>query len=189
MAIVASRRSASRHHRSTIHEPPWVERTSSRSRVTRTDVESHRGAICVFPETPPKPDLTRRLEGGQTEDSKSESGARGSRHRDQGEVPKRPTGADCKSAGICLRRFESSPLHHYAPHARHAPHAQEDFQDHVTQEEIYAGIAQLARARAFQARGRGFESRFPLQAPDEALRGKTRTTTGSRSSGGRARPW
>ena len=25
-----------------------------------------------------------------------------------------------------------------------------------------AGIAQLARARAFQARGRGFESRFPL---------------------------
>ena len=26
-----------------------------------------------------------------------------------------------------------------------------------------AGIAQLARARAFQARGRGFESRFPLQ--------------------------
>jgi tetratricopeptide (TPR) repeat protein len=27
-----------------------------------------------------------------------------------------------------------------------------------------AGIAQLARARAFQARGRGFESRFPLQA-------------------------
>ena len=26
-----------------------------------------------------------------------------------------------------------------------------------------AGIAQLARARAFQARGRGFEPRFPLQ--------------------------
>jgi hypothetical protein len=29
-----------------------------------------------------------------------------------GEVPKRPNGADCKSAGSCLRRFESSPLHH-----------------------------------------------------------------------------
>ena len=28
---------------------------------------------------------------------------------------------------------------------------------------VSAGIAQLARARAFQARGRGFESRFPLQ--------------------------
>ena len=27
----------------------------------------------------------------------------------------------------------------------------------------YAGIAQLARASAFQAEGRGFESRFPLQ--------------------------
>ncbi len=27
---------------------------------------------------------------------------------------------------------------------------------------LNAGIAQLARARAFQARGRGFESRFPL---------------------------
>ena len=29
----------------------------------------------------------------------------------RGEVPKRPKGADCKSAGSCLRRFESSPLH------------------------------------------------------------------------------
>ena len=27
-----------------------------------------------------------------------------------------------------------------------------------------AGVAQLARALAFQAKGRGFESRFPLQA-------------------------
>jgi hypothetical protein len=32
---------------------------------------------------------------------------------------------------------------------------------------IKAGIAQLARASAFQAEGRGFESRFPLQF-DEA---------------------
>lgn len=28
-----------------------------------------------------------------------------------GGVPKRPTGADCKSAGVCLRRFESFPHH------------------------------------------------------------------------------
>ena len=28
--------------------------------------------------------------------------------------------------------------------------------------EFHAGIAQLARASAFQAEGRGFESRFPL---------------------------
>src|SRR5512139_1624083 len=31
----------------------------------------------------------------------------------RGGVPKRPTGADCKSAGLCLRRFESFPLHQY----------------------------------------------------------------------------
>ena len=29
--------------------------------------------------------------------------------------------------------------------------------------DVNAGIAQLARASAFQAEGRGFESRFPLQ--------------------------
>jgi hypothetical protein len=28
---------------------------------------------------------------------------------------------------------------------------------------MHAGVAQLARASAFQAEGRGFESRFPLQ--------------------------
>ena len=36
----------------------------------------------------------------------------------------------------------------------------------VTLHEVpVAGIAQLARASAFQAEGRGFESRFPLQMP------------------------
>ena len=30
---------------------------------------------------------------------------------DIGEVPERPKGADCKSAGVGLRRFESSPPH------------------------------------------------------------------------------
>ena len=29
----------------------------------------------------------------------------------KGEIPKRPTGADCKSAGECLRRFESCSPH------------------------------------------------------------------------------
>jgi hypothetical protein len=61
--------------------------------------------------------------------------------RASGEVPERPKGADCKSAGVSLRRFESSPLH---------------------RREGRAGIAQMARASAFQAEGRGFESRFPL---------------------------
>ncbi len=32
----------------------------------------------------------------------------------QGSVPKRPKGADCKSAGLCLRRFESFPAHQTA---------------------------------------------------------------------------
>ena len=65
----------------------------------------------------------------------------GHSRRASGEVPERPKGADCKSAGVSLRRFESSPLH---------------------PRDMRAGIAQMARASAFQAEGRGFESRFPL---------------------------
>src|SRR5690606_7268754 len=34
-----------------------------------------------------------------------------------GGIPKRPTGADCKSAGLRLRWFESTSLHHSAPRA------------------------------------------------------------------------
>ena len=63
-----------------------------------------------------------------------------------GEVPEWPKGADCKSAGLCLRRFESSPLHQYD-----------------SESDGESGNSSVGRARAFQARGRGFESRFPLQ--------------------------
>ena len=42
----------------------------------------------------------------------SVSGSVGSENAESGGVPKRPTGADCKSAGSRLRRFESFP-HHY----------------------------------------------------------------------------
>ena len=42
--------------------------------------------------------------------------------RDLGGVPKRPTGADCKSAGLRLRRFESFP-HHRRPVVRCGGHA------------------------------------------------------------------
>jgi hypothetical protein len=31
---------------------------------------------------------------------------------DVGSVPERPKGADCKSAGLRLRRFKSFPAHH-----------------------------------------------------------------------------
>ncbi len=39
-----------------------------------------------------------------------------------------------------------------------------------------AGIAQLARASAFQAEGRGFESRFPLQIDFVSLFGGPRSS-------------
>ena len=60
-----------------------------------------------------------------------------------GELLKWPTRADCKSAGFRLPWFESTTHHHFLNGV--------------------AGIAQLARASAFQAEGRGFEPRFPLQ--------------------------
>ena len=62
-----------------------------------------------------------------------------------GEVAEWTKAADCKSAGASLRRFESFPPHH----------------DGLVF--VHAGVAQLARASAFQAEGRGFESRLPLQ--------------------------
>ena len=70
------------------------------------------------------------------------------RPAEHGEVPEWLKGADCKSAASWLRRFESSPLHQSA--------------DGASNEAYGAGVAQLARASAFQAEGRGFESRFPL---------------------------
>ena len=38
-----------------------------------------------------------------------------------------------------------------------------DYNDEPDEQEEGAGVAQLVRASAFQAEGRGFESRFPLQ--------------------------
>src|SRR5204862_4148726 len=58
--------------------------------------------------------------------------------RGRGGVPEWPKGADCKSAGVSLRRFESFP-HHSA-----------------------RGRSSVGRASAFQAEGRGFEPRRPL---------------------------
>ena len=65
-----------------------------------------------------------------------------------GEVPEWPKGADCKSAGERLRRFESSPLH---------------FTVATVAAMTRRGSSSGGRARAFQARGRGFDSRLPLQ--------------------------
>ena len=77
----------------------------------------------------------------------------------KGEIPKWPTGADCKSAGECLRRFESC-----SPHLNGAV-------DRIPLElemmirtswMILSGSSSVGRALAFQAKGRGFEFRFPL---------------------------
>ena len=80
-----------------------------------------------------------------------------------GEVAEWTKAADCKSAGVRLRRFESCPPHHdcgfwisgfgfrnYSAIGNCRPTIE------------FAGVAQLARASAFQAEGRGFESRLPL---------------------------
>ena len=69
--------------------------------------------------------------------------------RDLGGVPKWPTGADCKSAGLRLRRFESFP-HHGGSMGR------------VFLLCRICGSSSVGRALAFQACGRGFESRLPL---------------------------
>ena len=65
-----------------------------------------------------------------------------------GGLPERPMGAGCKPVDLGLRWFESITLHQFGP------------SDAVSGS--FAGVAQLARALAFQAKGRGFESRFPL---------------------------
>ena len=83
-----------------------------------------------------------------------------------GEVAEWSKAADCKSAGVSLRRFESCP-----PHSSLAEFVRVGYlklyalinsQIELLEVQI-AGVAQLARASAFQAEGRGFESRLPLE--------------------------
>ncbi len=83
-----------------------------------------------------------------------------------GEVAEWSKAADCKSAGVSLRRFESCP-----PHSSLAEFVRVGYlklyalinsQIELLEVQI-AGVAQLARASAFQAEGRGFESRLPLK--------------------------
>ena len=58
-----------------------------------------------------------------------------------GALPEWPNGADCKSADVRLRWFES-----ITPHEK-------------------SGSSSVGRATAFQAVGRGFEPRLPLKLP------------------------
>ena len=89
-----------------------------------------------------------------------------------GAVPKRSKGADCKSAGLCLRRFESFPLHQTTGFeaglgANLLAMQKQSIRCQVRRR---AGVAQLARASAFQAEGREFESRLPLASQNETRR-------------------
>src|SRR5437016_6431078 len=76
--------------------------------------------------------------------------------------------ADCKSAAPCgLRRFESSPVHCRLAHV--AQLAERVLgKDEVTSSILVVGSRlgcgsnSVARVTAFQAVGRGFESRLPL---------------------------
>ena len=77
----------------------------------------------------------------------------------RGEIPKRPTGADCKSAGECLRRFESC-----SPHLRQEKvlHRMVKCKAEQASLDYISGSSSVGRALAFQAKGRGFEFRLPL---------------------------
>jgi hypothetical protein len=71
---------------------------------------------------------------------------------DTGQVAKRSNATDCKSVGSGLRRFDSSPAHVSIMNS--------DFIIHNWEPE--RGSNSVGRVTAFQAVGRGFESRLPL---------------------------
>ena len=62
-----------------------------------------------------------------------------------GQIPEWPNGADCKSAGLRLRWFESIFAH-----------------KQINSCLLSCGSSSVDRALAFQAGGRGFEPRLPL---------------------------
>ena len=97
------------------------------------------------------------------------NGVWGDGHEGDGEVPEWTKGTDCKSVAVRLRRFESSPPH--VPVAKDC--------DAVSGQR---GNSSVGRAPAFQAGGRGFESRFPL---DDEVRLTTRSGRDERTMNGR----
>ena len=85
---------------------------------------------------------------------------------DEGELAEWTMAPDCKSGGATLRRFESSTpqndfgfwIGDFVGKSSLLKSAIRNLQSAIET----AGVAQLARASAFQAEGRGFESRLPL---------------------------
>src|SRR3989338_9046953 len=77
-----------------------------------------------------------------------------------GEIPERPNGTDCKSVVLRLRRFESSFPHRYS--VKNQFGRKEYSRTHTPGSRWLCGSSSAGRASAFQAEGRGFESRLPL---------------------------
>ena len=96
-----------------------------------------------------------------------------------GEVPEWPKGTGCKPVGVSLRRFESSPPHQY-PNGLNSLSRFNCLSGFKFA--VQAGIAQLARAPAFQAGGRGFESRFPLQGNGQSTDDRGQKSDNSRNT-------
>ncbi len=87
-----------------------------------------------------------------------------------GGVPEWPKGADCKSAGGAYGGSNPPPSTRFFA-------------------VLISGSSSVARASAFQAEGRGFESRFPLQAFKRLMKDEKWRQLCPRSSVGRAHPW
>ena len=97
------------------------------------------------------------------------------RGRQFGKLPEWPNGADCKSAGVRLRWFESITSHEKKSRlelqdpddARQSGiGAGEADSDTV----CFCGSSSVDRASAFQAEGREFEPRLPLQTQTRVIR-------------------
>lgn len=80
------------------------------------------------------------------------SAKRFAENQENGDIPERPNGADCKSAGECLRWFES-----ICPHHKTAVTAC------FINDCKLSGSSSFGRAIAFQAIGGQFEPGLPLQ--------------------------
>src|SRR6187397_1287243 len=80
-----------------------------------------------------------------------------------GQIPERPNGADCKSAVFRLRWFESTSAHHQIAEYGFRDCALNP-QSAIRNPKCKCGSSSVGRATAFQAVGRGFEPRLPLQS-------------------------
>ena len=74
-----------------------------------------------------------------------------------GQLPEWPNGADCNSAGFRLRWFESITAHFFESGKLKFLGT-----DNIPSGNVNCGSSSVDRALAFQAEGRGFESRLPL---------------------------